>query len=465
MANAKMVGHMSASQIRPNSNVGPAQSQVVREDLGRSILRIYLHAREFPASPSTSYAGAALKAGRLMDFGARIRRQASDLTGEQILAYARLVGLDHSDLVLWALPAMQRAEVLLYQLDGANVTKLEEYIGVQAPFLAQVAAVWDELGPTGEERCALESVRLGAYAPLTLTDHQSALSAAGFAEEVQANVLSALDAMRLLQRARSQALNEDIVFNEYVWGGSAVPIAEFLHSLPTNERSVLTRLSAQALDHPGSSTDQFGISDAKLIDAARQVGFLDPISVRSTSQQQARAFIFHPALERQLTLKQATDTLHERKLFVAHILFGHRYGFPGTGKIASPVVLVQALLNRKVVGPATAIASDYPLIESHGIARVEPSSHHRGRAYLRLIKEDVVRDSLDLLKAALGESGELGSEKEPLGTLWVPGTYAVPERLRVQGQLRPGAEKEVFDAAIMELRKQAGRKIRLEELY
>ena len=435
------------------------------EEIGRSVIRVYLHAREYPPSNATSYVGVAIKAGRAMDFAARIRRQATDLDSHQLMEYARLVGMDASDMLLWALPAMKRAGVIEYKSKGGLVIAIEEFVGVQAPFQDQVAAVWQEMGPQLEEVCALDSVGLASYAPLTVSDHQHILSEAGHPEELQAKVLPALDALSLLNRAPSQTLGEDILFNEYVWGTSAVKIAEFLKSLPATERGLLTSLSARALNHPGATMDEFGVNNAKLVQAARQVGFLDPIEVSSLARP-GKYFAFHPALERQLAIKGASDSLHERKSFVAHILFGHRYGFRGTGRIENPVVLVQALIAKGAVGPASAIASDYPLIEALGIARVRPSRFHAGRAYLELVKTDVAKDSLDLLRLALEDSGESGNATDPLSSgLWTPSTYAGPERIRVRGELKPGPEKELFDATIAELRKRARRQARLEDIF
>ena len=104
----------------------------------------------------------------------------------------------------------------------------------------------------------------------------------------------------------------------------------------------------------------------------------------------------------------STDVAHERKLFVAHVLYGHRYASWGHGRIRDPLVLVRALIERGAVGPATSISHEYPLLESKGIVRVERGSD--GRGMLKLIKKDVARDSLDLLGQALADGEGAGGE-------------------------------------------------------
>ena len=64
----------------------------------------------------------------------------------------------------------------------------------------------------------------------------------------------------------------------------------------------------------------------------------------------------------------------ERKLFVAHILYRHRYEMWGRGRIEKPLALVRALINRGTVGPTTSIREDYSLLEAQGIVSVDVRS-------------------------------------------------------------------------------------------
>ncbi|TMC47597.1 MAG: hypothetical protein E6J14_15210 [Chloroflexi bacterium] len=434
-------------------------------DHGRVILRVYQHARDLPATTATSYIGAAIKAGRSMDFANRIRRRGQDLTPVEVVEFARLAALDPSDLILWSLPVLKRAAVIDYRLQGADIEAVEEYVGAAAPFLEQVYAVWRHLGPRAEDECTLEAVALAASAPLLASDHEAALESMGFPDDVRQRALAAAASLGLLRRARSAHLDEEIIYNEYVWGENAQRIASFLAALPPDERDLLAHLSGQAMEHPGIPIRHIGAVQADILRGARKVGFLDAARVVTTTQRQ-ESFAFSPALERELARKHASDALHERKLFVAHILFGHHFGFPGTGRVQSPLVLVNALLQRGTVGPASAITSDYPLLESFGIVRVRASSVYKGRSHLHLVKRDVVEDSLELLRAAarpdMGRAGDL-AENDPLASLWTPGGFVDPERDRQSlSELRPEA-RELFDYSIARLRDEIGRVTRAEE--
>lgn len=426
------------------------------DQTGRAVIRLYHHARTLPVS-QTIMLGAAIKAGRFMDFAERIRRRGSELSHNQIMVFANLVGLDESDLRFVVLRTLKHAGVLDYSIIAGQIS-IDEYVGVSAPLLKQVTLTWEALEPSVMERCALESIELATAAPLCETDHYAALEMMGFSDETRTDALTALRAIDMVQRVLPSSSNEPIIYNEYVWGSDIVPVARFLASLPTNEREILTSLSSHAIEQPGISLSQFHNIGTRLISAARKVGFLDATRVVTRNGKEI-LFAFSPTLESGLPIT-STDVLHERKLFVAHILFGHRNASNTTGRIRDPLVLVRALLRNGEVGPASAINSDYPLLESHGIVKVK-SSPISGRAYLSLVKRDVVEESLPLLEAALGDSAET-NENQSINSLWLPGSFRGPEDDRRNLNFPSDAEAELFKGAIKKLREENQKIIRGE---
>ena len=118
---------------------------------------------------------------------------------------------------------------------------------------------------------------------------------------------------------------------------------------------MLMSVSQRALQRPGISEDALGVSE-NLLRGARRVGLIDATRVQTATAKEA-SFVFSPTLENQLQ-RGGTEVTHERKLFTAHILYGHRFGKPGTGRIERPLALVQALIrNGTVGGPPSAATS------------------------------------------------------------------------------------------------------------
>lgn len=428
-----------------------------KSNLGRAVLRVHMNVLGRPPSPAATFFDATGRAGQALDLALRIRRH-SKLTYDQVKVYGKLAGLRESDLRLWCLRALEDVGMIeVARTSSGEIVEVEERVGVAEPVLEQAATVWEGFTPGTPERCAISSSDHLAYAPLAESDHRGMLSAEGFDEAVQNSALTALEGVGILRREHSVALNEAVFYSPYVWGTEAVDIAEFMKKLPPNERSMLASLSRTAAERPGAATDAL-TTNSRLLAGAQKVGLIDAARVATTGGT-AREFAFSPTLERMLRTG-ATDVVHERKLFVAHILYGHRYASWSEGRIRDPLVLVRALINRGEVGPATSISNQYPLLESKGIVRVERQGG--GRAMLKLVKKDVAKDSLELLELALDE-GDAGGGESGVGGLWLPGTFRTPEEnRRALPELTPSIESEVLNSTIEELREATAQALRRE---
>jgi hypothetical protein len=432
-----------------------------QQRLGRAVVRTYLNIAASPASTAAVVLDATRKAGAATDVALRIRRLGR-LSGAALQTYAEAAGVSSRDLTLWCIPLLETTGLIDIARDAEGLaSEVEERVGVGSPVLEQAAAIWLAAKPDARERCAIHSSDLLAYAPMGETAHRNVLEREGFPARLHKQVFAALETLGVLRRQRSQQLNEEVLYSPYVWGTEAVNVADFISRLPGPEREALVGIFREAMDRPGASVEQLS-ADRRLLAGAQRVGLLDVTRVVSSSGQE-HTFAFAPVLEQQLQLR-GTDVAHERKLFVSHILNGYRFGYPGTGKIRDPLVLVEALINRGRVGPATAIRGDYPLLEARGIVRVVPDKGTT--AYLELVKDDVARDSLDLLKLALDEPTRGTLTANSIRTLWVPGGFLTPEQLRHRvGEPPASAQTEVLAATVEELRRHIQPVLRREEPF
>lgn len=197
-----------------------------------------------------------------------------------------------------------------------------------------------------------------------------------------------------------------------------------------------------------------------MLTGARKVGLLQSATVKSTATaSSSQTYVFSPLLELEDDLRKTSEVLHERKLFVAHIMFGHEKAVASRGRIMSPTVLVGALLRRGHVGPASNIATDYHLLEAHGIVRVD---HGVDRPQLHLVKREVVEEGLSWLERTAGGADE-NFDPDTLGALRPPDSFVSPEESRRMLQDNTAAI-ELFQSAVLELRKEAGRAARHEGL-
>lgn len=430
--------------------------------VGLAIIRAYQHAARMPAGTlATSYVRPAFDAGRAMVFAERLRNQGNPLSRERVEGLAQFLGIAGHELVTVILPALSSAGVLEYGTDWeGNLQAVEEYVGVTGSLLAQTARVFEQFSPTPASRSAVISGHLAAQAPMTLRNHLDAVIATGIPEEPCKEGVRAAHAAGMLRTVDSP-LREKIVYNEHVWATGTVQIAGFLRGLPSDERGAILGIVNDAARNPGIALPQLAASapDAAVLQGARRVGLVDSVKVRSRSGN-SQTYAFSPLLEQELAARHATDALHERKLVVAHILFGHDFGRQSTGRIDDPVVLLNALLRKGVVGPATAITNDYMLLESYGIMRVRPATG--SRSYLEFVKEDVVKDARDLLRQGRTFAEAGGSPESTLEALWLPGSFVEPEADRPTAQEVGDAANELFDGIIQRMHDEAARATRDE---
>jgi len=118
-------------------------------------------------------------------------------------------------------------------------------------------------------------------------------------------------------------------------------------------------------------------------------------------------------------------------------------------------VLVEALLRKGWVGPASNIESDYHLLEAAGIVQVEEVAG--GRALLKLVKREIVEGGLGWLRQTVGGDGADAVPK----LLRAPGAFVTPERDRASLPDAAAAD-ELTRATVLRLREEAQRAARLD---
>lgn len=424
-----------------------------RSRFARAIISIYHYAGEAPLT-ALAQLNAVMTSARCLDYAARLRDYGLSLPPGLALAFAEQAGIGAADLRLLVLPSLRDAGVVSFTYSGAELSSIEEYVGLRKPILEQLVDVFEVLGPSDVEYAAVRSVQLASYAPLAKSDHLNSLvRQAGHTDEQALRGLQLVQATGAVQQVRSLPLGEHVVYNPSVWGSQVVgDIASFLHHLPSVERDALLGVVEQASVRPGLSVPSAGPVDPAVLTAARKVGLVDSATVKSTAGAGAsQTYLFSPLTEASEARLRTTEALHERKLFTAHIMFGTERAVLQGGRIHSPVVLVQALLNKGYVGPAPNIASDYHLVEARGIVEVKRTPDG---PLLRLVKRDIVEDALGWIKDTYGGPEAVGEFDAAL--LRSPTTFTAPEQDR-KWLPDAGAAREVSEASILRLRDQAAK--------
>ncbi len=426
-----------------------------RRRLGRAV--VFVHMADTGQIPQQTAVEIEplLLAGRAMDFAARLKDfKAKQLTPAVVGNFAKLAGIGTPSLLTHILPALKKADVLDFTANDGSLIGVEEYVGVSGTLVEQTHRVLTVLCPTAAELALLHSVELASWAPLTESQHLEGLVRRGFLDSIANHGYHLALSAGVNARVASTDLREYVVFNPYVWGSNQISIAKFLKSLPSAERDVMLGLCEQASDRPGLALPALQASPQALT-SARKVGLIQATTVKSSAAGgSSQTYLFSPLLETEDDQALTTEALHQRKMFVAHILFGVEKAKSGYGRITHPTVLVRKLYQHGSVGPATNIGTDYHLLEAQGVVSVDAKGGDR--PYLRMVKPEIVRDGLNWLERTGGRG--IDSDVSPK-LMRSPSEFVTPEQDRASLPDQ-GATDEVGRAMVLRLREEMQRATR-----
>jgi hypothetical protein len=425
--------------------------------LGRAIAFVHQHDRKITAPHIRAKIEVLLLTGKAMDFAVRLQghHDLLPLSGPVVMKYASFAGLGSIELRNTVLPALKQAGIIDYALDTqGEVLRVDEYVGVSASVVEQTVQLLNQLGPQHSDLAFLHSVEVAAIAPLTKSQHLSEVVRRGFTDAETASALQLGEAVGITQSVDSTELGEQVVFSPYVWGTRQIELATFLRNLPPNERDVLLGMSEQVLAKPGVSMSRLGASPA-VLRSAQNAGLIQAATVRSAAGGES-TYVFSPLLETQDNQFTTSEAFHLRKLFTAHILFGQEKAMAGGGQILDPALLVQRLIERNRVGPATNIGTDYHMLEMAGVVAVR-NVGDSDRAYLHLVKKEIAEASLQWIRRITDLTGVEG-----LKLAQAPAEFTTPEAAR-DNLGSAGAANELMVSAVLELRKETQRAARRDD--
>jgi len=305
-----------------------------------------------------------------------------------------------------------------------------------------------ELDPTEQEQASLFALDLTSVTPLRVTTLREQIAKkAGFSSDAVSAAINHLTDFGMLSQTRETESGDPIISNPYAFRSLGDDTGEVLSALSEISPEKALELLEHVKKNPGiplpAGTDQ------DVLKVLINVGLIDHSGIKVQGAAKVREFPTIPHLWGvfNTTVGSAEldkDLLDDAKLFLNSIRYGEIYSRQSHGRINDPVVLVDRLISRGEVGPATAIGSDYPLPLSRGIVSIVESRINPGRYHMQLRKEDVAKSVLEILQqgTVLGTSGEPNGEL--LGT---GGQYQSPETLRVARKLPSKLQKATEELA------------------
>jgi hypothetical protein len=391
----------------------------------------------------------AAKAGVLLSSIRSLR----DIDGKQFDVYRRLARLRTREVqtVLQELERIGIVSVGTRSVDGkSEVHSVETTVHSRPAVFRAVGKLFQSLGPSDQERATLDVLELSLPVPIPRGEIMSRLAALGHSEAVTGAAIDHLVSLDLVGVTSETEGGEPILYNPYAYACPSLDVRRILKALKTVSYEKALAILEHVKTKPGIPLPAG--SDQNVLNLMIKMGLIDNSAILARGGAHKKEFPTLPHVwgvfgeDSESVLGE--DLIDDSKLFLNSLRYGQFYSSSSRGRIADPRVLVDRLISRGEVGPATAIGEDYPLPLARGIVSIVESRLYAGRFHMQLRKTDVAEAVRDILEqsAILPEQPSITGDE--LGTT---GDYFPPEVARIEKQL-PTQLKRAADALAFELR-------------
>lgn len=352
------------------------------------------HLQEFTGN-YLSYYDATILAGQCARMMARVRGMEIIDNLPTLSAMATSVGILPTQLRMVILPTLEHCGVINIKKDGSGkIHRIEEHVPTEDEILKITYDVWEGTGANEVEKASIFNLDQCSIIPRTEEEIKKSLEKEGFKKQDAEIALELQASFQILKKSAAEP--SALIYSPYVWGENAKSIVGFVSHLDKSSKEAVEQLLRSISLNQGVPLDLLQGFPADLFTASRKTGLVDVCQV-TTKTGIEKGFAFTPRMWGSLGGEALIpDTYDDVKLFLSSIGFGQHYS--NVSKIKYPVELVEALINKGQVGPATAIGTDFLLLEKQGIVKVVKDSSLPGRYNMYLAKEDVAKTALEVLK-------------------------------------------------------------------
>lgn len=395
---------------------------------------------------------ATIVAGKTADFLSSIRALGK-IGQQQYEVYRKLARLKPKQAteVLQELEKENLVEVEWSSEAEPTVVSVACNATTRAGALGASAKLFESSSPTPKARAAIEALAASVHFPVPRSRIIEQLADKGFGEDTAEETIGELVSLQLLAETKETEGSEPLLYNPQVFRENAQDAYKVLTALQPKERDSALEVLNHVHKNPGVPFPP-GTSK-KIVALLAKAGIIDISGVQLKSGSTQREFPTAPDIWGAFALGEdgglSKDMIDDSKLLLNSLRYGQLYSPSDRGRIISPSVLINALINRGQVGPATAIGEDYPLPLARGIVSITESRLQSGRFFMELRKTDVAESVRDVLEHdVILPAGETPAPEimQKGGGLFQP-----PDHTRMKRQL-PDELLEARDSLAFELR-------------
>ncbi|EMD9441689.1 hypothetical protein VXE32_005745 [Burkholderia cepacia] len=326
----------------------------------------------------------------------------ADLSAKEVAALAQAASLNPKTELSGYLAMLKSRQLIDVTSAGAV-----SILGLSSrKVLQESAAIFESLGPTTEERAAVDLAEEASMTPRLQVRERKRLS-----EEFS---MSLGDVDELLRRSAEigfidveQDGTDRLLFNGNLFRrNSVVKSKHVLDSLSASERDRINQITVRLSESGCIDRDEVKRALTEpLFDKLMAAGFYDVNMV--SNDQGEHAFVTAPAAFHKFVDPMVDDAFDLAKALVAALTYGIAKSNPGRGRIMQPSVLLSKLVQGYEVGPATAIGQDYKVLELRRVISLRPAA--RGMFFMKLRKRDIGEIAQQVLLQGGASDQVLGS--------------------------------------------------------
>jgi hypothetical protein len=353
------------------------------------MLGVSRHLGAYVASPAKAALAQLEFAGQVLEMAWRLRGSGLS-SAERVAAIGIEAWIGMRPLDREILPALQSLGWLDTQRDGEGaLLAVDERIPPAGELVALGEGVLAIALPTAVERAALVVLRATSRQPLVLEAALEAATDAGD-ESVAEAALRHLVAVNLVRRVTADD-GRVVVFNPNIWVGDAEVVTAALRVEDAWIRAEVGALIEEVTARPGIPQAQVQATEERWVDFAVAHGLVQR-SLVVTNDGTQRAFLFTPHLGRDpFGVGRGDPSGHVRQL-VGSMIYAATFA---AYRLDSPALFVKRLVRDGEAGDASPIGTDYPMLETAGIVRVEPATRF---FKFVLLQSDVAEEALYYLE-------------------------------------------------------------------
>lgn len=395
------------------------------------MLGLHRHLTAYSVVPATSALGELQFAGKLYELAFRLR-------GSGVSTIPRFDAVAVSS----GIPALEARMMLLPSLDALGWVRIsrdsngqpvsiDDVVPPVPQLLGASDGVLDIVRASDTQRAALTLLRVTSALPLERTE--ALHEAAEFGDEAAEDALGHLESVNLVKIERADD-GRTAVFNPNIWTDDGIATAAALRIADSRGSREVAALIEQIRASPGIPQNHVD-AEERWIDFAVSQGLVQRTVVATASGAEQR-FLFTPHLGRDTFGAPLGDASGHVRQLVGSMVYAMTFG---TYKLRSGAQFVRALIRDGRAGDATPIGTDYPMLETAGIAAVVPGATP-GRYSLELRQPDIAEAALQVLDTR-DAGGSVGSSKGLLGQVGY--RHLESERAAVQlARTNPVAQRE-----------------------